>query len=379
MRIFFDHAATTPLDPEVKKVMLEAMDNLPGNPSSIHREGREARSAIEAARKSVARVIGASIGEIFFTSGGTESSNMALKGAVHDLGVERIISSPTEHHCVLHSLDRLSEAGVEVVHLNVDPKGQPDLGRLSSLLQKDPKKTLVSLMHANNEIGTLIDLQAVGSICREQGALFHSDTVQTVGTYPIDVQEIPIDFLTGSAHKFFGPKGVGFIYINSDVQLQPFIDGGAQERNMRAGTENTYGILGLAKALELTVLHREGRKEYVLALKNYLKALLDAAFEDIQYLGDWEFGHYKLLNVSFPPSPKADLLLLNLDMAGISVSGGSACSSGADAGSHVLQALLGEENERKSIRISLSHLNTHEEIDTLLEKLKEILQVPAGI
>jgi len=378
MRIFFDNAATTPLDPEVKAVMIEAMEKYPGNPSSIHREGREARSAIEAARKTVAQVIGASIGEIFFTSGGTESSNMALKGAVRDLGVRRIISSPIEHHCVLHSLDRLASEQVEVVYLKLDPKGVPDLAQLSSLLQEGNKKTLVSLMHANNEIGTMIDLQAVGHLCREHGALFHSDTVQTIGTYPIHVQEMPIDFLTGSAHKFFGPKGVGFIYINQEVQLRPFIDGGAQERNMRAGTENTYGILGLAKALELTVQHRQTRKDYVLGLKNYLKALLDAEFGDIEYLGDWEFGHYKILNVSFPPSPKADLLLLNLDMAGISVSGGSACSSGADAGSHVLQALLGEANERKSIRISFSHLNTHEEIDTLVEKLKAILQIPAG-
>ncbi len=379
MRIFLDYAATTPIDQEVKSVMVEAMDRYPGNPSSIHREGREARSAIEEARKTVARNIGASIGEVFFTSGGTESSNMALKGCVQDLGVQRIISSPIEHHCVLHSLDRLEKEGTTIIYLKVDRQGYPDLEQLESLLSGSDQKTLVSLMHANNEIGTLIDLEKIGSLCREYGALFHSDTVQTVGTYPINVTDLPIDFITGSAHKFFGPKGVGFIYIHNEVQLKPFIDGGAQERNMRAGTENTYGILGMAKALELALAQQEARKKHITDLKAYLKTMLDAAFPGVEYVGDWEHGHYKLLNVSFPPSPKAELLLLNLDMAGISVSGGSACSSGADAGSHVLQQLLGAENTRTSIRISLSHLNTRAEMEVLVEKLKAILGVPAGV
>jgi cysteine desulfurase len=372
-RIYFDNAATTPIEPEVIELMAQALRENFGNPSSIYAEGRAARAAIEQARKQVAHCLGASIGEIFFTSGGTESNNMALKCAVRDLGVRRIISSPIEHHCVLHSLDSLQrEERVEVAMLRLGPDGRVDLAHLAELLPASSAKTLVSLMHANNEIGTMIDLQAVGELCREHGALFHSDTVQTMGYYPIDVSKTPISFLSGSAHKFHGPKGVGFIYINGDNIIKPFVDGGSQERNMRGGTENIYGILGLAKALSLAYENLEGRRARIEAVRRYLRQQLDAHFSDLHYNGDFEGGHYKILSVAFPPSPRADLVLLNLDIAGISASGGSACSSGADAGSHVIAALGGDET-RKTIRFSFSHHNTLEEVDVVVGKLREAI------
>jgi cysteine desulfurase len=372
-RIYFDHAATTPVDPQVAEVMKEAMLQYTGNPSSIHNEGRSARAAIEQARKTVAEYLGASIGEIFFTSGGTESNNMALKCAVRDLGVERVISSPLEHHAVLHVLDRLSAAGeVEVEHVQLDEQGRVDMADLERRLQAGDKKTMVSLMYANNEIGTMIDLQAVGELCQAHGALFHSDTVQTIGYFPIDLSKTYVSFLTGAGHKFHGPKGVGFIYINGDNLIQPYIDGGAQERNMRGGTENIYGILGLAKALELAHEQMEDRRQAIAGVRDYLKERLQATFEDLEFNGDVDGGHYKVLSVAFPPSAKADMLLLNLDIAGISVSGGSACSSGADAGSHVISALKGD-SPRKTIRFSFSHHNTKAEVDELVAKLEDIL------
>lgn len=374
-RIYFDNAATTPLAEEVIETMADAMRDLFGNPSSIYTEGRTARAAIEQARKQIAQCIGASIGEVFFTSGGTESNNMALKCAVRDLGVERIISSPIEHHCVLHSLDSLERLGqVEREEVRLDSQGHPDMEQLEQLLKNSRKKTLASLMHSNNEVGAMIGLQEVAELCREHGALFHSDTVQTMGYYPIDVSQTPVSFLSGSAHKFYGPKGAGFIYINSDNIIRPYIDGGGQERNMRAGTENIYGILGLAKALQLACDKLEERRSKVTDVRNYMKARLEASFDNLHFNGDPENGHYKLLSVAFPPSPRADLLLLNLDIAGVSVSGGSACSSGADAGSHVIEALKGDP-QRKTIRFSFSHNNTREEVDFVIARLKEILPV----
>lgn len=372
-RIFLDNASTTPLDPQVIEVMTAAMRELYGNPSSIHAEGRKARAAIEQARKTVANRLGASIGEIFFTSGGTESSNMVLKGAVRDLGVRRIISSRIEHHCVLHSVEALEKyAGIEVAWMQLDAKGRVDMQHLEELLQSGTAKTLVSLMHANNEIGTMIDLYAVGSLCRQHGALFHSDTVQTIGYYPFNLSELPIDFITGSAHKFFGPKGTGFVYINGDNMLHPFIDGGGQERNMRGGTENTPGIVGLAKALDLACEHMDARRAHIESLRSALRTRIEAAFPAACFYGDPDDGHFKLLNVGFPPSPKTELLLLNLDIAGISVSGGSACTSGADAGSHVVDALGGEPGW-KAVRFSFSHSNTMEEVDVVMGKLRECL------
>ncbi len=376
MNIFFDNAATTPLSEAVLEVMVEMMRHNNGNPSSIHADGRKARAAIEQARKQIAKYLNASIGEIFFTSGGTESNNTALKCAVRDLGVQRIISSPIEHHCVLHSLEALEKTGaVELVYVQLDEKGRVVLSDLEKLLQNREKKTLVSLMHANNEVGSMIDLDTVSQLCRQYGAFFHTDTVQTMGYYPIDVSTTTISFLSGSAHKLHGPKGTGFLYINGNNKIKPFIDGGAQERNMRGGTENIYGIIGLAKAMELAYENMETRRTHIREVRDYLRHQLENSLEGIQFNGDPDQGHYKLLSVSFPPSSKSDMLLFNLDIAGISVSGGSACSSGADQGSHVIAALHSDPS-RTTIRFSLSHLNTIEEVDFLIEKLKVILPEP---
>ena len=377
-RIYFDNAATTPIDEQVQEVMLEAMRENYGNASSIHAEGRKARAAIEQARKKVAHYLGASIGEIYFTSGGSESNNMALKGAVRDLGVERIISTAIEHHCNLHSFNALErDTSAEIIMLPMDEKGLPKLEELKKVLAQSDKKTLVSLMHSNNETGCMIDLQEVAEICKEAGALFHSDTVQTIGYFPIDVSETEIAFISGSAHKFYGPKGVGFIYINSNNIIKPMIDGGAQERNMRAGTESIHNILGLAKALELAYDNFDERRQHVTDLHHYMKTELQNAFEGLYFNGPENEdtpvgGHYKVLSVSFPPSLKTDLLLLNLDIAGISVSGGSACTSGIDVGSHVMTAIYGE-SEKTTVRFSFSHHNTRAEVDLVVGKMREVL------
>ncbi|MBN8680976.1 MAG: cysteine desulfurase [Chitinophagales bacterium] len=376
-RVYFDNAATTPISEEVINAMLPVLRGQFGNPSSIHAEGRSVRAAVESARKTVAQCIGAGTGEIFFTSGGTESNNMAIKCAVRDLGVQRIISSPTEHHCGTHAIETVEKVnGVEVVWLPVDALGRPDYQALETALQNsNGKKTLVSLMHANNEIGTMIDLKLVSELCKQYGALLHSDTVQTVGHFPINVQETPVNFLSGAAHKFHGPKGVGFIYISPETPIKPFIDGGAQERNMRGGTENVYGIVGLAKALELATTEMDTRVAHISEIRNYLQNRLLETFDNIHFNGDYNGQSlYTVLNVSFPPNPKNELLLLSMDIAGISCSGGSACSSGSEKGSHVLEAIHADP-ARKSIRFSFSHYNTREEVDFVIEKLKAILPV----
>lgn len=377
-RVYFDNAATTPISAAVVESMLPVLQSQYGNPSSIHAEGRGVRALLENARKTVARCIGASTAEIFFTSGGTESNNMAIKCAVRDLGVQRIISSPMEHHCGLHTIETVEkQPGVEVVWLPVDQLGRIDMNALEQALSNDSdKKTLVSLMHANNEIGTMIDLDRVAGLCQQYGALFHSDTVQSIGHFPIDVGKTPVHFLAGAAHKFHGPKGVGFIYINGACAIHPFIDGGGQERNMRGGTENVYGIVGLAKALELASAEMDERAAHIRNIRQYMIERLQESFEDILFNGDL-FGHslYTVLSVSFPPSPKNELLLLSLDIAGVSASGGSACSSGAEKGSHVLGAIEADPM-RKSIRFSFSHYNTREEVDFVVEKLKNIIPAP---
>lgn len=375
MRVYLDNAATTPISPEVVEVMTEVMLSEYGNPSSIHAEGRRVRALIEQARKKIAHCLSASIGEIFFTSGGTESNNMALKCAVRDLGVQRILSSPIEHHCVLHTLERLQKThGIEVELLSVDRLGRIDEAELEEALNSSDQKTLVSLMHANNETGVLLNMKRVSELCQEYGAFFHSDTVQTVGHFPINVNETPISFLSGAAHKFHGPKGVGFIYINGDNNIQPFIDGGAQERNMRGGTENVYGIVGMAKALELAIEKMSDRKEHIQGLRDYLAQQLTIQFPDIQFNTELTAPSlYTVLSAAFPPSAKSDLLLLSLDIEGISVSGGSACSSGADAGSHVVEALK-LQADYKTIRFSFSHYNTKEEVDFVVGKLVEVLK-----
>ncbi|MEL6986361.1 MAG: cysteine desulfurase family protein [Bacteroidota bacterium] len=375
MRIYLDNAATTPLSKEVLDVMLPILKDGYGNPSSIHSEGRKIRTLIEDARKTIAQTIGASIGEIFFTSCGTESNNMALRCAVRDLGVKTIISSKLEHHCVLHCLDSLErDFGTQIIYAPFDEFGRTSHESIDELLKATHEKALVSIMHANNEIGSMNDISSIADICKQHGALFHSDTVQTMGSYPIDVEEGKYSFVSGSAHKFHGPKGVGFIYINGDIHINPFINGGSQERNMRAGTENVYGIAGMAKALSIAFKERVERQKYIIELKSYFKSALMEQIEGIRFNGQTDKGLAKVLSVSFPPSIKSDLLVMQLDMSGISVSGGSACSSGAEAGSHVLSA-LGLDERRKTIRFSFSKYNTKAEIDKVMLQLKRILAI----
>lgn len=374
--IYLDNAATTPLDKEVLESMIPHFTENYGNPSSIHGVGRKAKSAVELARKKVASLLNTSPAEIFFTSGGTEADNAILKGAIQSRGIKTVITSKVEHHAVLHPLEALEKEGkIELIFLDLDKNGNPSIAQLQELLE-NKKNVLVSLMHGNNELGNILDLTTVGKICKENGALFHSDTVQTVGKIAIDLQETPIDFITGAAHKFYGPKGVGFMYINSGSAIRPYMEGGAQERNMRGGTENLPGIVGLATALERAIENQKGRKAYILELKEYFIGELKKAFPTIEFngeSGDIENSLYHLVNVRFPAHPDNQMLLFSLDIEGICVSGGSACSSGTDIGSHVLSQLnIPEENA--NIRFSFCYHNTKEEIDTVITALKKILQ-----
>jgi cysteine desulfurase len=373
-RIYLDNAASTPIDPQVLDAMLPYLTEFYGNPSSIYAEGRKSRMAIEHARKTIAEGLSASVSEIFFTSGGTESNNMVLKNAVRDLGVKRIISAPTEHHCVLHTLERLEKEGVELILLPVDQTGRPAIETLDSLLAQSQVKTLVSLMHGNNEIGTMIPLEQVGDICKKHGALLHSDTVQTVSHHKIDLSQGLIHFLSGSAHKFHGPKGVGFVYINNDCIIEPFIDGGAQERNMRGGTENLASIVGMAKAFDIALEYQESRNMYLKDLKLYMAEQLQAHIPGIAFNGE-PFGYSMdhVLSVSFEPNSKTELLVFNLDIEGISASAGSACSSGVEKASHVLAA-ISPDSERPSVRFSFSHLTSRAEIDECVSRLERLVR-----
>ncbi len=371
-RIYLDNAATTPICDDVVEVMSQALKNVYGNPSSIHADGRNARTQIEIARKTVAKYLNCSIGEIFFTSGGTESNNTIIKCSVRDLGVERIISSPIEHHCVLHTLESLAKDKKIILQLvKLQDNGEIDYDHLEQLLAQSEIKTLVSLMHSNNEIGVVNDLQRIGNICKEASALFHSDTVQTIGYRKFDLTELHIDFLSGSAHKFHGPKGVGFMYKKGEQDIKPYMEGGAQERNMRAGTENIYGIIGLAKALESAANNLEERIAKIGAIKKYFIEQL-ASIKGVTFNGlESDEQIEKVLSVNFPKTEKSDMLLLHLDIAGISASGGSACSSGSDVGSHVING-LNNTPAGKTIRFSFSHKNSLEEIDIVMAKLKAL-------
>jgi cysteine desulfurase len=373
MKVYLDNAATTQIDQQVLDEMLPYLTEFYGNPSSIHSYGRKAKSAVEKARKVVAKYLNASSSEIFFTGCGTEASNMIIKGAVRDLGVERIISSAIEHHCVLHSVDAVEKTGVHVDFVKLDGAGHVDYHHLEELLKNGSGKTLVSLMHANNEIGTLLDLQRVSELCQKYGAYFHSDTVQTIGYYPMDVQQLKIHFLSGSSHKFHGPKGVGFVYINGDAIIKPLLDGGAQERNMRAGTENVFGIVGLGKALEIAIEKMDENKAYISELKSYMISHLKDAIPGVAFNGDMteQGSNYKVLSVSLPPNEKAELTLFNLDIAGIAASGGSACTSGSEKGSHVLEAIKADP-QRKAIRFSFSKYTTKDEINYAVATLAKM-------
>ncbi|KAA5544003.1 cysteine desulfurase family protein [Adhaeribacter rhizoryzae] len=380
MQVYLDNAATTPLDKEVFEAMAPYLLEHFGNPSSIHTHGRQARSAIEKARKTIANLLNTSPAEIFFTSGGTEADNAAIFSTVRSLGIKHAISSPLEHHAVLHSLEALQKNGeLELTFVDHNEKGGLDLEHLEQLLAERPI-TLVSIMHGNNEIGNINDIQVIGEICKKYGAIFHSDTVQTMGHYRHDLQKLPVHFIVGSAHKFHGPKGVGFIYSNAGVKVAPLIHGGAQERNMRGGTENVYGIIGLAKALEIAHRDMAEQQKYIQGLKNRLISKLLENVPDVQFNGysaEGDKSLYTVLNVSLPPSSINEMLLFNLDINKISVSGGSACTSGSNIGSHVLQA-IGSDPDRGAIRFSMSKYNTPEEIDYVVEKLAKTYKKVTG-
>ena len=373
-RIYLDNAATTALDKEVLDAMLPYMTSHFGNPSSIYSYGRETRLAIEMARKTVARILNAHPGEIFFTSGGTESDNMAIASAIHDLGCRHIITSSIEHHAVLHAVEHFDHDDVVTSSfVKILPDGHVDLHDLEDQLVNQEKRCLVSLMHANNEIGNLLDIYAAGEICKKYNAIFHSDTVQTVGHYKIDLRNKPVHFAAGAGHKFHGPKGVGILYINDNIKVKPMIYGGGQERNMRAGTENVYGIVGFAKALEIADANMEQESAAIQSLKTYMIAQLEKHISGVQFNGDYAGKSlYTVLNVSFPKTEKSEMLLFSLDMQHICVSGGSACSSGADVGSHVIRAISNNPN-LVPVRFSFSKHNTKEEVDTVIGKLKELI------
>ncbi len=373
-RIYFDNAATTSLDPEVLEIMMPYLTEKFGNPSSIYSYGRESRMAIETARKSVAKILNAHPAEIFFTSGGTESSNTAINAAIKDLGCKHIITSPLEHHATLHCTDYLhSKDEIKLSHVKVLPNGHIDMEDLEKLVSESEEKCLVTLMHANNEIGNILDINAVGNLCKKYNAIFHSDTVQTVGHFPFDLRNTPVHFITGASHKFHGPKGVGILYINENVKINPYIHGGSQERNMRAGTENVYGIAGFAKALELATANHEKDSAYIKSLKLYMKEQLEKNIKGISFNGD-TLGKslYTVLSVSFPKSEKSEMILFNLDINNICASGGSACTSGVEQGSHVIRTITNNPN-LITVRFSFSKHNTKKEVDLVVEKLKDFI------
>ena len=377
MRIYLDNAATTPLDPEVFEAMKPFMLDDFGNPSSTHAHGRKVRAAIESARKKIGELLHCTPGEIIFTSGGTEADNTILTGAIMSYGVQNIITSPIEHHAVEETLNNLSKK--KHIHLDMvklDKQGNIDLEHLDFLLRKHPM-ALVSLMHANNEIGNLLDIEAVGELCQQHKAYFHSDTVQTVGHYVHDLRKIKVHGMVAAAHKFHGPKGVGFMFIRKDKKIQSFVHGGPQERNMRGGTENVYGIIGLAKALEIAYQNLQEHKQYITGLKARMIEKLKASIPGVAFHGtsaNLDKSLYTVLNVCLPESDQNSMLLFNLDLHGISASGGSACSSGATNGSHVLGALY-PDSKKGAVRFSFSKYNTEEEIDFAVEKLQECLGV----
>ncbi len=378
-KVYLDNAATTKVREEVISKMQLALVDCYGNPSSTHSFGRSAKTAVETARKTIAKYLNAHPSEIIFTSGGTEADNMIMRCAVRDLGVKTIITTKIEHHAVLHTAeDLVKEHGIDVQFVSLDAFGNPDLAHLERLLEADDQKKLVSLMHVNNEIGNIIDMMAVSHICSRHGALLHSDTVQSVGHFEWDLQETPVDFLTAAAHKFHGPKGIGFAYIRKNSGLKPFISGGSQERGFRGGTEAFHNIVGLEQAFIAAYDHLESERAYVTDLKKYFierikNDIPDAVFNG--HSGDLEKSTYTLVNVRLPiDSQKALMLLFHLDIKGIACSKGSACQSGSDKGSHVLVELLSEEElQRPSLRFSFSKYNSKEELDYVLAVLKDFI------
>ena len=375
MKIYFDNAATTALDKEVLDAMLPFMTEHYGNPSSIHSFGRKTRAAIEGSRKIIAKSLNVSPSEILFTSGGTEADNMAIRCCIHDLGIKHAITSKIEHHAVLHTLEALECEGlIKLSFVQTSAEGHIDLNHLDQLLSEN-ERTFVSLMHANNEIGNLISLENVGEICSKYNAIFHSDTVQTMGHYAMDLQKINVHFITCAAHKFHGPKGVGFLYINSKIKITPLIYGGSQERNMRGGTENLFGIIGLGKAIEIAMRDLTEHQNHITAVKDYMVEQLKASIPGVEFNGSCQNDClYTVLNVLLPHTDKAEMLLFDLDIKGIAASGGSACTSGSDVGSHVLRG-IGVDVTRPSVRFSFCKYNTKAEVDVAVNTLKEIFGI----
>lgn len=378
-KVYFDNAATTQMREDVISCIMEAMKTEYGNPSSTHAYGRSSKSLLENARKEIAALLNVSAGEIIFTSGGTEADNMILNSAVRDLGVERIITSKIEHHAVLHTVEWLKDQyGIQLEYVKLQPCGLVDYEHLEELLKDTSKKTLVCLMHVNNEVGNVLDIKRVALMCKEYGALFHSDTVQSVGHFELDFQEIPVDFAAAAAHKFHGPKGAGFAFVRKNTGLRPLIHGGAQERGLRAGTESVYTIAGMAEAMKLSYRKLSKERNYVIEIKDYFKSQLEEHIPGVKFngrCGDNENSTYTLLNVCLPiAAEKATLLPFQLDLKGIACSKGSACQSGSEGGSHVLSAILTDEDLAKpSIRFSFSAFNKKEEVDYVVEVLKEFV------
>ena len=374
MRVYLDNAATTQIAPEVIDYMSDLMRSDYANPSSIHHGGRKSRIIIENARKTVSGFLNTSPGNIFFTSGGTEADNMAIRCGILDNNITHAITSSISHKAVIYPLEELKEKNhISLDYIKLDSNGRVDLNHLDTLL-KNNDRTFVSIMHANNEIGTIQPIVEIGEICKKYNSVFHCDTVQTMAHYPIDLQKLYVDFITGSAHKFHGPKGVGFIYISDNINIKPFISGGSQERNMRAGTENVHSIAGLAKAMELSYLNMEKDKIYISEIKKYMIDQLSKNIKDIKFNAnctDFESSLFKILSVSFPKISESEMLLFNLDIHGISCSGGSACSAGNMSGSHVLDEVC-KDNDRTGVRFSFSRYNTKAEIDYTIQKIKEI-------
>jgi cysteine desulfurase len=375
--IYLDNAATTPILPEVIDTITEAMVGVYGNPSSIHHVGRKAKSLVETARKNIAKKFNVTASEIVFTAGGSEADNLIIRNAVTNLGVTKIISSKIEHHAVLHTLENLEkEFNITICWVNLDSHGNVDYKHLEELLTQTNEKKLVSLMFVNNEIGNLLNVKKVSDLCIANKALFHSDAVQAVGHFNFDLQEIPIDFFAASAHKFHGPKGVGFAFIKKGFGIHPILHGGEQERGARAGTENLHSILGMEKALSIAYTNLEKEITYIQALKKYFIQELTLNFEGIKFNGqseDEEKSSYVILSVRFPK--EYPMLLFNLDLKGVAVSGGSACQSGSNKGSHVLNTILpNEEAIKTSIRFSFSKMNTVEELNYVINNLKELIK-----
>ncbi|OUV75874.1 MAG: cysteine desulfurase [Flavobacteriales bacterium TMED123] len=373
-RVFLDNAATTPMAPEIIEMMSEMMKTHYANPSSTHSYGRESKIIVEAARKKIAELLNTSPGSIFFTSGGTEADNMAIKCVIEDHKIAHAITSKLSHHAVLYPLEDLAAEGkIKLSYIDIDENGVVSFSHLKDLLANNPR-TFVSIMHANNEIGTIQDIKAIGNICKEYNAIFHSDTVQTIAHFPFNMQELNVDFMAASAHKFHGPKGVGFVYISENIQIKPMLRGGGQERNMRAGTENIYGIAALAMAMEMAYANLEEEVGYIKGIKKYMIEKLQTELDDVQFYGnctDLDNSLYTVLSCHFPETDIAEMLLFNLDILGVACSGGSACASGGSKGSHVLSALT-PESKRPGIRFSFSKYTTKSDIDFAVEKLKEL-------